>query len=260
MSYLRDKQIAANISMITFAQSPYTAYNGETVVCDCTGGDIIVNSPPNATRGMRFTVKRIAGPPANLVDVHPSEGQIEATRIIGLQPDAYLQGIGEVWTWVFDGANWRVAHSGNQPTHIEAWLATPITGISGLGQTINWTFQPLYTGQQPVMVSHSLGTFTLQTDLDLDMRLVVEWNFDLTGNNEDAQGVIDIVYAGTGLEIMPKIGNSFAHARSGDFITTNNTDGILLASAGETFRFDAISDPTQSGNTDLVEAALFMGT
>jgi hypothetical protein len=217
---------------ITFADSPYTAVEGEIVECDTTAGDILVNTPAIGVGGKRFTVKKVSND-TNVVSIATTD-QIESKITGDLIGGTIVAGKGECITWYADelGTAWRIHANALDPDYVEAFIATP--AAVGVAAPIAFTFAPLYPGQTQV--------------------------FNLVGNNEDASGRSDLVFSGVGLNLFLAMSFPFSHTRSGDFYASQSGKGTIGGAAADTFRFDAADDPGQVGNTLINAGILFVGT
>lgn len=92
------------VRTITSSDSPYTVVNDdEIIVCDCSGGSIIVNLQPVSTAlRKKYTVIKIDSS-ANTATITPSGSELinlESERIITAQLVA--------WTFITDGSQWIV--------------------------------------------------------------------------------------------------------------------------------------------------------
>ena len=243
---------------IVFGDSPYTASEGEIVEADTTGGDITVNLPPIGTGGKRVTVKKI-GQNTNVVFIETLD-QLESTITGSLTNRSILLSEAETITYYADETDnaWRIYAQAHAEAYTEAFTATP--AAVGAAAPILWTFTPLYTGQTQVLTSYAAGTFTFNFDGSIDFKLSILWEFDLTGNNQDASGRVDSVFSGAGLDLFIPMSFPFAHTRSGSFLASQSTEGVVDALKTETYRFDASEDLGQSGNTLINSGYLFMWT
>jgi hypothetical protein len=243
---------------ITFADSPYTAVEGEIVECDTTAGDILVNTPAIGVGGKRFTVKKVSND-TNVVSIATTD-QIESKITGDLIGGTIVAGKGECITWYADelGTAWRIHANALDPDYVEAFIATP--AAVGVAAPIAFTFAPLYPGQTQVLTNYAAGTFTCNFDVPLNLELALLWHFNLVGNNEDASGRSDLVFSGVGLNLFLAMSFPFSHTRSGDFYASQSGKGTIGGAAADTFRFDAADDPGQVGNTLINAGILFVGT
>lgn len=241
---------------ITAADSPYQALPNEFIIADATAGPITINAPATPTEGMPFAVKKFDATD-NFVTIAAAD--IEA-RIVASGTSTVLFTESETMSFRYSTVHTRWIRSSDAGLNpwVEIYTATAIPGVPSTPQTIQWTFQPAFPGQPQDLVSLASGVFTAQSEASLDISMSVLWNFILVGNNEDALGLIDMTDTVAGLALFIEIVNSFAHARAGTYAQSANTTGGLDAAPGETFQFNASSDATQPGTTNLEEAILVL--
>ena len=137
----------------------------------------------------------------------------------------------------------------------EIWEATPITGMTA--QTIQWTFVPQFTGQTPLLLSESAGTFTFLTNAArVDFQLQPFCTYQVAANNSDCQYTIIPTYTGAGIDTILGIRGSMGSPRAASFPTSGFSLGTVIAAAGDTIVFTADSSGTNGSNVDLDEMFL----
>ena len=166
-------------------------------------------------------------------------------------------GIGAEVTWRYDAANsiWLIATSAKLGSYREVWQATPITNL--VGQTIQWTFVPLFTGQTPLIASHAAGVFTFGNDITFDVSIECDFDFNMT-NNSEVQVFITPNYTGTGTMFLGTIRIPFQSSRIGTFDATAQRVGDISANASDTLSF--VADDLPIGADSDLDAAVLVFT
>jgi len=258
-AYVRQRHTLNGVS-ISNVDDPYQAKINDFILATSASGKITVLTPIGAILGDRFYVKKINVVSINAVNIDAisSSSQVESRLTHKLEDVISLLAAGEIWTLIYDGTNWLIESIALDATYTELWNATSIATVASGGTTIQWTFVPLIPGQLPLLVSYSSGIFTSNVDVGISIKLSVLWTYQILTNNQDAKGLISDIITGTGTMSFIQIVSSFTSPRTGSFPFSQNTEGIWFPAVNDTLKFDASSDVSQSGNTDLTESLLFL--
>ena len=237
----------------------YNANAGEFIRIDTSLGNITVTLPASPNAGDTITIVK-ESLDANQIIIDGGVNLVETPfNAIVLDTNAILYDVGARSTWMWTGTSWIIKSSAKIAAIVELWSATPIIDV-GTDQIINFTFQPLYAGQTPILATFSVGTFTLQFVSSLAVQISCKWDFVATGNNVDSIAEFRMSHSDpVGKAFLPSIAGSFATPRSGVFISSGSQVGTVVSIPNDTFQIlgTAINSSPQM-SVDLEEMFLIL--
>ena len=255
---LDDGELFAGLRLTDVKTAAYTAVARDYVQVDTTTGDKTITLPASPNVNDRVGVYKIGTSDTGVVVVDAGTNTIiPATSVVFSLTQAALINATATAIWRWDGTRWFPESRAHVGGILDIWSATPIVGISPVGQTIQWTYVPRYTGQTPSLFTESAGVFTAQVVAGIDVSTPGEWTHVIAANNSDTELSIESVFSGAGLNFYAGINQPFSHARAASFTQSGSADGLFVVVAADTLSFTATGLGSGASTVDLDELTLF---
>lgn len=231
----------------------YNASVDELVLADPSAQEVKVNFPAAPAAGARIGVKCLSFSDFDVIVASPDKDIESIFPVFAPAQERKLWGIDAIVVWEFDPPQdrWIITEQNKALPYIETWLATPLTGISGAGDPVQFAHQPDRIAPIPLIATFASNVFTFSLSTVVQVQWELEWNFILSANNQDVQARMNHAFTGQGGIPIYDHSYPFAHARAGTFDADFNKSELSVVETGDTWGLTAVNAAGSSGTLDL---------